>query len=106
MDDWYNVKLHDLQKLGGFGLFHYYNNSMIKALMAVYPEHSWQVWKFDKVPHGYWDKDSHARHFLETVEKQLGIENKADWQFIAKKTLNSFKTCKSLYHDLIGDYTY
>ena len=52
MDDWYNVTLKDLQQNGGARLLSHYGDSPSKALLSVYPEHSWMSWRFHRVPVG------------------------------------------------------
>ncbi len=31
---------------GGAGLLHYYRQSLTRALSAIYPQHTWTLWRF------------------------------------------------------------
>lgn len=46
-DDWYNISYEDIVQNGGATILkNYHSNSIAKALTAVYPEHTWDNWKF------------------------------------------------------------
>lgn len=38
MDDWYQVKEEDIEKLGGKNILNLYSNSLQKALTHLFPE--------------------------------------------------------------------
>jgi hypothetical protein len=45
---WYTVKVRDIRAKGGGALLRrYYGDSLVKALLSLYPNHPWQVWKFE-----------------------------------------------------------
>jgi len=51
MDDWYKVTQEDIYKNGGMGLLNnYYAWSPSRALLSVYPEHEWDLKKFNNKP--------------------------------------------------------
>jgi hypothetical protein len=106
-EDWYKVKASDVQEKGGASLLTtYHNNSLSKSLAAVsfykryqkiryvrityeiYPEHPWLIWKFEKVPQGFWDNIEHQRDFLKWMEKERNIQTPEDWY---KIRLNDFR---------------
>jgi hypothetical protein len=72
-DDWYNVKLADVDKLHGAGLLHQYGNSLVKALANVYPEYQWNEWKFTQVSKGYWDNIENQKKFMTSLSRELGV---------------------------------
>lgn len=38
--------------------------SLVKSLLKAFPEYSWQVWRFEHCPHGYWnDTKNHVVYF-------------------------------------------
>eukprot|EP01114_Cavostelium_apophysatum_P019814 TRINITY_DN6476_c0_g1_i1.p1 TRINITY_DN6476_c0_g1~~TRINITY_DN6476_c0_g1_i1.p1 ORF type:complete len:606 (-),score=129.46 TRINITY_DN6476_c0_g1_i1:43-1860(-) len=41
-EDWYDVKISDLELNDGGGLLGLYSNSVMQALRSVYPEHNWE----------------------------------------------------------------
>ncbi len=56
MEDWYNIIGDDISNNNGCGLSHYYDDSPIKFLRAVFPEYTWLEWKFITVSMGFWEK--------------------------------------------------
>jgi hypothetical protein len=103
MDGWYKVTKADvISNSGTFMLIGCYyawsnlfvagasvlsrhRNSVSSALVAVYPEHHWQRWKFDKAPQGFWKSQAQssdvaaAMEFLEDAAKQLKLSSLEDW---------------------------
>ena len=78
-DDWYKLSIGDICKHGGRGLLHYYNNSPSQALIDVYPDHNWLMWKFNILPKGYWDDFENRRAYFDWLGKKLGFNNMLDW---------------------------
>src|SRR5690242_14654714 len=89
MDDWYKVTVEDIHKNGGSRLLHaYYNGSPSAALLNVYPEHTWELKRFqnkpsqlrqksdiqrklfldrtglEKVSNGFWKRDENHKKFF------------------------------------------
>lgn len=48
--DWYNVTKTELLSHGGGTLIRKYNNSLMDALRAIYPQYHWKSYRFSK-PH-------------------------------------------------------
>ncbi len=48
--DWYFVSLNQVYEEGGGGLIRHYAGSLRQALQAVYPQYSWNSWKFTLPP--------------------------------------------------------
>lgn len=47
IEDWYSVKLSDLQSIRGHALLkQYYGNAVSSFVPAMLPEHNWLEWKF------------------------------------------------------------
>ena len=61
------------------GLLTLYDNSPSKLISSVYPEHKWLLWKFSRVPSGFWEKSENQRNFLENLASELQIKNIEDW---------------------------
>src|SRR4051812_44857327 len=79
MDDWYNVTLEDIQKYGGARLMaRHYNDSPLKALQAVYPEHTWIIWRFGRTPRGFWEKAEQRKQYFDWLGAHLGYKMD-DW---------------------------
>ncbi len=57
--DWYSVSVKRLKEHGGAGLLRYHKHSLIQALKAAYPQHSWVPWRFAQ-PHNVVQGQSHS----------------------------------------------
>jgi hypothetical protein len=51
----------------------------------LYPEHSWDLFKFKALPHGYWKEKANQQSFLETIGKKLGVQHLDDWRNISRQ---------------------
>lgn len=94
MDGWYKVTYKDMQTRKGSRLLQLYGYSVIKVLKAVYPEHDWHPWLFNKVPagnyhsvtrriltfaKGYWNDKGNRKLCFEWMSTKLGINKWEDW---------------------------
>lgn len=49
MTDWYRITQKDFKDHGGESLVHnYYNGSPYDAVMSIFENHEWHVWKFNR----------------------------------------------------------
>jgi len=69
----------------------------VNALLSVYPEFNWIVWKFNTVPQGFWS-DRNKRRFFDWLRKELGLESFEDWYNITHKDINKLGGSKLLYY--------
>lgn len=60
-----------------------YRGSLIKALVAIYPEYSWKIYKFEKVPNNFWEDKENVMEAIDCIKKELGIKTKEDWQRVS-----------------------
>jgi hypothetical protein len=60
------------------GLMAYYY-SVSSIFLKTFPEHDWEVWRFDHVPQGYWDDIQNQRRYMDWLSEQLKISYKTDW---------------------------
>jgi hypothetical protein len=59
-----------------------YKGSLSKALAAAFPEKDWKMWKFTKVPRGYWGDINNRQSFLADFAKEKHITQANDWNCI------------------------
>jgi hypothetical protein len=52
--------------------------------MNIYPEHNWQFWRFDTVPHKMWKDQKSLRQFFDWLAKELNVVDLKDWYKISK----------------------
>lgn len=104
MEDWYQVKSADIVRHGGTGVLnHHYYKSPSAALLAIYPDHHWQLDRFKSKPKctlnckryrregflstknlrdtplGFWSKREHHREFFEWLSERIGYKGMEDW---------------------------
>src|SRR5262249_4485811 len=79
----------------------HYGGCLTRALMAIYPEHPWLFWKFERKSQlSYWKDVHHQRAFFEYLAKQLDIKNMEDWYNVhAKKVSQLGGTVLMRIHD-------
>jgi len=79
MEDWYNVRLEDLEKRG-ISLSSY-ENSLLTALRSVFDDHQWYIWKFPnvRIPHEIWDDEKEVREYLRWITEKLEMVISEDW---------------------------
>jgi hypothetical protein len=80
-----------LSSLGGQSLVLKYNGSPSLLLAAVYPEHDWLPWKFDKCPQKYWDNVNNKRKFMDWAATQLNVKEMNDWYSVSLKVQEIFR---------------
>jgi len=88
-DRWYKVPLRVVIANGGRGLLAQQGNSLSRLLQSVYPTHSWDVARFDKVPHNHWTSLSHQRAFLSELAVKVGMKegDMEEWYSVTQQLL-------------------
>jgi hypothetical protein len=54
-------------------------------------EHPWQIWRFVKVPKGYWNDESNVRDYTEWLYSSLRIEHVEHWNSITLEHVRARK---------------
>src|SRR5688572_3840282 len=76
-----------------------YGGSLVKALLNIYPDYNWKVWKFDVIPKGFWKDMTNQRNFFDWVGGELNVKTKEDWYKI-----NSRDVTRKRDHKLLRKY--
>lgn len=89
LEGWYVISYDEVIKHGGSSLLNRYNSSLSEALMAVYPEHPWDVSRFSKKPQNYWaSMENQRRYFEELGEKMCFAKGDyAQWYSVTTQTI-------------------
>eukprot|EP01114_Cavostelium_apophysatum_P017796 TRINITY_DN5366_c1_g1_i2.p1 TRINITY_DN5366_c1_g1~~TRINITY_DN5366_c1_g1_i2.p1 ORF type:complete len:703 (-),score=141.35 TRINITY_DN5366_c1_g1_i2:17-2125(-) len=89
-EDWYSVRSVDFEVSGGTHLLRMFGNSAIKMLTSVYPEHTWEIFKFKHVLQSehFDDLAVHAA-FFHQIEKELSVASPEDWYHVSPSDLTS-----------------
>ena len=89
MEDWYKINASNVRSLGGGEFLAQFDGSLVKSLQNLRPEFDWQVWKFEKVPQGFWkDEENHIK-MVYGLAKEFGIKLKDDWYSITVSKVES-----------------
>jgi hypothetical protein len=89
LDGWYTkasyriVSKHGAESL----LAKYYNYSVAKALMHVYPEHNWLEWNFAQLPKAFWSQPAHQVKFIRWLAADLNLPSLNAWYDIPRATI-------------------
>jgi hypothetical protein len=81
------IELSYATPLGYTILTEYYGGSLVKALKDVYREHTWQEWRFTKVPVGSWGDVTVHRRFFDWLAQQLHIDTPEKWYAVTADTI-------------------
>lgn len=66
-DDWYKVGVEDFKNNNGWGVLQQFRCSPSETIVSVFPEKTWDPFRFDFKPQGFWKKRSNQRKFLESL---------------------------------------
>jgi hypothetical protein len=81
-DDWYNVPVAKAIASGGTFIKSVYNTSLVRALNAAYPEHSWKRTIKDA---GYWADKANQRGFMDQLAVKFDVKKPEDWYKVTLK---------------------
>ena len=91
-EDWYSVKTSEVYALGGSGLLGVnYKGSLVNALLDIFPEYHWVIWRFGRVPRGFWDDEEHVLAYLHWLADQLNIRSHEDWYAITNQQVAALR---------------
>ena len=77
--DWYLIRTNDFLDNKGNGLLDKYDNTILKILIAVYPNTEWFPWLFNQTVNGAWkDVNNHLRYII-WLEHKLNIIIPDSW---------------------------
>jgi len=82
-EQWYSIRVATVLNFSTCSksvLQRYFQCSLIGALLELYPEIAWQVWKFENIPLHYWEDISNTRYFLRDLGKKLSITEPEQWR--------------------------
>lgn len=87
LDKWYSVSIEDINKNGGRGLLKHFNGSPALMLQAMFPDHEWQAWRFNRLRgRGQLEAES-LKSFAEFIEKSLGVSSLDKWYELTDENL-------------------
>jgi hypothetical protein len=67
------------------------------ALLSIYPEVDWQLWRFGKVPRGYWQRQTFRRNFMDWMAEYLNFQREDEWYSITEKKIKKHGGTGLLY---------
>jgi hypothetical protein len=98
MDDWYSLTKRDILQWGGGGLLKFYDNSLLKILISVYPNHNWLRWKFGGFNTEYWEDKQNLRDVVDWISKELRISSLEDWYRVSQTQIEKIAPLSSLFY--------
>eukprot|EP00026_Physarum_polycephalum_P006810 Phypoly_transcript_06862.p1 GENE.Phypoly_transcript_06862~~Phypoly_transcript_06862.p1 ORF type:complete len:562 (+),score=109.53 Phypoly_transcript_06862:93-1688(+) len=72
--NWYKFEKKDIDAKIGKGLLHKHNDSLIRALFAIYPEIGLDAGKFKSIPANYWANPDNRKKFFVDYAKERGFD--------------------------------
>jgi len=97
-DDWYRIKLKEVLCGGRASrlIQEYYGCSLIRALQSLYPEQPWQIWKFEKVPQGFWTDFANIKSYFQWLAEELQMVQMSGWYDVTLEQVFSLKGSRVL----------
>jgi hypothetical protein len=78
-------------------MVNYYGGSPSKAIMSLFPEYEWHVWRFEYTPKDFNMMDKvHHRSYFNWVFQQLKLNDFEDWYDVKLNDLTGFKYCMEI----------
>jgi hypothetical protein len=84
INEWYTITTNIIGQYGGWSILNRHNNSLVSAITCIYPDHDWQVWRFESVPMHYWENEENQRNFFHWLSEKLNVHSLDDWYKIKK----------------------
>lgn len=81
----YDLSRNDVADHGGQGLLEVFGNSVSAAIMAAYPEHKWQIFRFEIVPKNFWNSEKNVTDYLSWLRAKLGLSSMDDWYKVTRR---------------------
>jgi len=80
LEEWYSVSLTDLHRIGVSSILkHQYGGSVYELVKQAFPGHTWQPWRFSKLPRNYFDNLQHQTQFFDWFAQKHNIKSNLDW---------------------------
>eukprot|EP00026_Physarum_polycephalum_P002905 Phypoly_transcript_02914.p1 GENE.Phypoly_transcript_02914~~Phypoly_transcript_02914.p1 ORF type:complete len:836 (+),score=73.69 Phypoly_transcript_02914:81-2588(+) len=98
-EDWYSVSAQTIMEMDeGSTILSYYNGSIIRALVQLFPEVHFDESKFFIVPQKYWQVVANRRKFFFDLAKVKGFDPllAKNWYSLTEKTMMEFKGANSV----------
>jgi hypothetical protein len=103
MDDWYNVKLEDIEKLGGANILQRYKGVLPELIMDAFRDHTWKPWMFERVPSRWFQSTENISNYIRATHTKLKLSGLQDWYRVTIDQLLAFSTSKyAQVHGLYG----
>eukprot|EP01122_Echinamoeba_exundans_P010018 TRINITY_DN3635_c0_g2_i1.p1 TRINITY_DN3635_c0_g2~~TRINITY_DN3635_c0_g2_i1.p1 ORF type:complete len:330 (-),score=43.15 TRINITY_DN3635_c0_g2_i1:802-1791(-) len=92
---WYSITAEQVKEHeGGRSLMSKHFTSISRALVSIYPEHKWELWRFSPAPHGFWrsqsqkaDNSALKSRVMTHLAPKLRIQSLEDWYRVSGKDL-------------------
>ncbi|MCP4659822.1 MAG: hypothetical protein GY856_30840 [bacterium] len=81
-EDWYQVTSTAFVANRGIPMLRRYNGSYVRALTSCFPEYELLEWRFQRLPHGFWDDPANRRRAIDWLGEQLRYDDPDDWYLI------------------------
>lgn len=80
-ETWYDVNRLDIEACGGgFMMERYYKETVRLAVTQLYtPKTPWVMWRFPKLPAGWWDVKANQRAYCDYYAQQRNFSSWKDW---------------------------
>lgn len=85
---------------GGAFLIKQYSGAPHRLLAETFPgsnfphnndkEKPWEIWRFSRVPEGYWDDPTNLKEAFDIFAKKIGVKKLDDWYQVTALQITQF----------------
>jgi len=65
-----------------------YRGSPSELVLALYPEHNWEPWKFSVAPRGWWDKFENQKRYMDWLKERLNYSKMSDLYHLTSEIIS------------------
>jgi hypothetical protein len=59
-----------------------HKSTLSRLLHAVFPEHEWCEWKFERIRRGFWNDVENHKKYMDWAGRELNVKSLDDWYSI------------------------
>jgi hypothetical protein len=56
--------------------------TLLHGIQVAYPEHSWEPWRWENLPHEFWKDMANQKRYLRWLGDYIGVQSANDWHFL------------------------
>jgi len=88
-DDWYTVPKSKFLEGGGVDILKFFGHSLTQALIKLFDEHTWVMWKFPEIPAGWLENPANLKETMDALNKLFNITRPEQWYDVSNQEITN-----------------